>query len=149
VRQTLEKIKLLEKENSDNVDLLCNTFGDILADLLSFSLEKESFKIAREIGASIGRYIYLIDAFDDAEKDEKKKAFNPLLTKYGSAEKVKADAKIIDVTLAMHTKDALLSFNLTEKSIYTNIITNVLSLGLGKESYKTMTKTGEKNDRPL
>lgn len=144
VRFSLEEIRKAEKMKSADVDFLCSLFGKILSDTLSFGLDGENLIIAREIGASIGRYIYLIDAFDDAEKDEKSGSYNPLLIKYGSAEKVKSSAKEIDVALSMHTKDALLSFNLTEKSVYTDIITNVLSLGLGKESYRIMTKSGEK-----
>ncbi len=146
VERTLSKITSLERERCSEIDRFCEAFGEIMADTLSFGLDGKEYLIAREIGASVGRYIYLIDAIDDAEKDEKTHAFNPILEAYCSAKAVKENARTLDLTLALHTKDALLSFNLTESGEYSSIITNVLSLGLGKESYRIITKNGETND---
>ncbi len=146
IKGALSKITSLEREKNSEIDRFCEAFGEMMADTLSFGLVGKEYLIAREIGASVGRYIYLIDAIDDAERDEKAHAFNPLLEAYGSAKSVKENARTLDLTLALHTKDALISFNLAENGEYSSIITNVLSLGLGKESYRIMTKNGETND---
>lgn len=146
VEGSLFKLNSLEKGRCSEIDRFCEAFGDIMADTLSFGLEGNELILAKEIGASVGRYIYLIDAIDDAERDEKKHSFNPLLEVYGSAKAVKESARSLDVALSLHARDALLSFNLTENGEYSSIITNVLSLGLGKESYRIITKNGEKND---
>lgn len=146
IRFKLSQMSLLEKEKCSDIDKMCELFGDIMSESLSFSLASKEEKIARQIGSSIGKFIYLTDAIDDAKSDEKKHSYNPLIEKYGSYKDIYKNINEIDIVLSMYTKDALLAFNLLEKNEYTSIINNVLTLGLGKESYRIMTKMGEKND---
>ena len=41
--------------------------------------EKYSEEDLKKIGFNIGKYIYILDAYEDLEKDEKSNAYNPLL----------------------------------------------------------------------
>ena len=95
---------------------------------------------------AVGIYIYTIDAIDDLEKDEKSGAFNPLIEHFGSSKDVIKNIHAVDASLAMHIKNLVATFYLTEKSPYSEIVENILTLGLSKESYKIMTKNGDKND---
>ncbi len=149
IQNILNEMSKLEKKKSSDIDKMCELFGDIMSESLAFQLSCHCEKIARQIGSAIGRFIYLIDAIDDAKADEKKGTYNPLIEKYGSFEEVYTNIKEIDIILSMHTRDAILAFNLLNNAQYTSIINNILTLGLGKESYRIMTKNGERNDRPL
>lgn len=146
VEEKIYEISSLEATEASDIDVLCEAFGDIMARVLSFSLEGGDKITAKAIGSSIGRFIYLIDAIDDVENDAKSGAFNPLIKKYGDVKAVKENVKALDASLSMYTKNAVLAFNLLDEGEYTSIINNILTLGLGKESYRIMTKNGEKND---
>ena len=144
IKEKLDALSSLEESKSGDIDLLCEIFGDILYDFATFELEGEKKKIAGEIATSIGRYIYLADATDDLERDEKNNSYNPLIIKYGSVESVKENFNELDVAISMYAKRALLAFNLLSSSEYTRILENILSLGLGREFYRIMTKNGDK-----
>ena len=144
IRHNLEKISQLEEKNSKDIDLLCELFGEIMSKITQFSISEEKKIIANEIGSCIGRYVYLIDAIDDIDKDYKKGAYNPVLAKYDSPKEARKHFKELDVALSMYTQRALLALNLLDECEYTAIINNTITLGLGKESYKIMTKNGDK-----
>jgi hypothetical protein len=54
-------------------------------------------KALRWIGYNVGKWVYIIDAFDDIDKDIKNHSYNPLLLQYGynndGAEKFKESIK--------------------------------------------------------
>lgn len=84
-------------------------------------LQKDSTKrILQAIGYYLGRWIYLIDAVDDMEKDRKRRNFNPFLLSDN------ADTAYIESTLNHALSEALLSYGLLEKGRYDSIIQNVL-----------------------
>ncbi len=149
VRTKLAELSELEKNQSTELDKACELFGDIMSEITSFSIAEDKTPIAKEIGSSIGRYIYLLDAADDLEKDRKSGAYNPLIARYGSCKEAQDNFNEIDIALSMYTKRAVLAFNLLEENAYTRIINNTLNLGLGAEAYKIMSRNGDKNDRPL
>lgn len=63
------------------LDTLSDAFGQVLSQIFSFSLwEKEKIWLAslEKIGYEIGRFIYIVDAYDDLEQDGKRGCFNPL-----------------------------------------------------------------------
>lgn len=149
LRLKLKELRALENTNSTELDLACGIFGDIMAEITSFGFDNTTGTLAREIGSSIGRYIYLADAVDDYKKDEKTGAYNPLIAAYGSSEGVKSNLKEIDVAFSMFAKRAVLASELLDDSEYSRIINNVVSQGIGAEAYRIMTKKGDKNDRSL
>ena len=141
-KNKLSAMSQLEKEKCSDIDRLCELFGDIMSNILSYNLDEDKLSIAKEIGSNIGKYIYLLDAIDDYERDKKKKTYNPLIEKYLH----QVDKNELDKTLSMYTQNAILAFNLMDSSDFSSIINNILTLGLGKESYRIFTKNGEKND---
>ncbi|MBE6650885.1 MAG: hypothetical protein E7613_06190 [Ruminococcaceae bacterium] len=146
IRQKLCSLTELEKSREDRLDEGCEIFGEIMSDISTFGLEGESCVLAKELGESVGRYIYLIDAIDDIERDAKKGSYNPLLIKYGSSDAAKSKFKELDVAVAMFAKRAVIATDFLKSSDYTRIIENILNLGMGAEAYRIMTRNGEKND---
>ena len=146
VRKRLSELSTLENEHSPDIDKACELFGDIMADITAFGIKEKIKPIATEIGSAIGRYIYLIDAIDDLEGDAKSGAYNPLVAKYGSVSDVRLNIEELDIAMSMFTQRAVVASELLNDSEYTRIIRNILTMGLGAESYKVMTKNGGKND---
>lgn len=80
VKYNIEKLEQLEKESVHNIDVLSGCFGEILSEI--FVMKQDEWEeYLRHLGFYIGKFIYILDAYDDLESDKKKKCFNPLLEK--------------------------------------------------------------------
>lgn len=67
----------LENAGSHDLDALCNAFGALLGEV--FACKDDIWAPAlRGMGQGLGSFIYLMDAYDDLEKDAKKGQFNAL-----------------------------------------------------------------------
>ena len=78
-KQRAEKQLLTAPKDGDaDIDSAANCFGRLTAEI--FVLREDEWRdILWEMGFSLGKFIYLIDAYDDLERDRKKGSFNPLL----------------------------------------------------------------------
>lgn len=72
----------LENEEGSSFDVLAETMGNVLQEIVLFfcdfsgvCTEKENVK---KFCGHLGKWIYLIDAYDDFERDDKRNSFNPL-----------------------------------------------------------------------
>lgn len=75
----------LEKAKCDSFDQAAEPFAQMMKRLLSigcYDRDKETIKIVEWIGYNIGKWVYVMDAFDDLADDIKKQCYNPLLLKY-------------------------------------------------------------------
>lgn len=99
IRRPIEELHDLEEANCDSPDRAADCFGRILRDIASAGLEGDKKAIAEQCGYHIGRFIYLIDAYDDFSSDAASGCYNPFLAKYGSEEQVRMHAAEIRRTL--------------------------------------------------
>ena len=76
IKGRLDNISNLEKENSRDVDAVSNEFGHLMEEIFIYKND-EWEKTLRKIGFFAGKYIYFLDAYEDMEKDEKNKSYNP------------------------------------------------------------------------
>lgn len=74
----LDELNALEKTADATPDMLGSKFGELLSEVFSYEIEGSNNLIAREIGYHIGKWIYVLDAADDYEKDKKRGEFNPI-----------------------------------------------------------------------
>lgn len=80
IRTNMEKLIDFEKTGNYNIDELSGCFGRLLAEV--FVLRTDEWEMSlRKIGFYIGKFVYLLDAYDDLEQDKKKKCFNPFMEK--------------------------------------------------------------------
>ena len=73
----LDKLHAAENSDSSDIDLVAGYFGDIMAELFAI-YEDEWEEPLRHMGFYLGKFIYIMDAYDDLEKDQKSGSFNPL-----------------------------------------------------------------------
>lgn len=126
IKNQLDKLYNLEQENNLNIDLVSNTFGSIMGEIFAYKNDKYE-KELRNIGFNIGKYIYVLDAYEDLDKDYIKKRYNPFIEYIDKREelKIKVD-KLISMSLGIVGRgiDSLnLRFNL-------NIIENIIYSGV-------------------
>ncbi|MBQ7889378.1 MAG: hypothetical protein IJ356_06430 [Erysipelotrichaceae bacterium] len=75
ISQQLSKINEYEKNNETNIDAVANAFGIVMAEI--FACKKDEWhKTLYDMGFYLGKFIYLIDAYEDIEKDIKSGSFN-------------------------------------------------------------------------
>lgn len=135
----LKQICKLEDENCPDIYACANVFGKVLAVVMSHGIEDQS--VARplyEIGFHIGRWIYLIDAIDDLEKDKKQNSYNPFIA---SGEDFKEDLiEKMDFSLAIELSDADLALALLDikDQGLLHILENILQKGMPKVAKKIL-----------
>lgn len=70
-----------EKAGNEDIDKMAGIFGDIMGEI--FAVKKDEWEESlRALGCFLGKYIYLLDAYEDIEEDIKKKRYNPLKKRY-------------------------------------------------------------------
>jgi len=70
----------IEKENCKDIDKAANPTAVLLSSLFSL-LDADKGKLSR-LGYCLGRWIYLMDAFDDIDDDAKKDNYNVFLSRF-------------------------------------------------------------------
>ncbi len=85
IESTLKTISLIEDSKVDLMDDITENFANMMSEIFAHSPGEHAesqIRILREAGYNIGKWIYVIDAYDDIEKDIKKNAYNPIVIKY-------------------------------------------------------------------
>lgn len=77
IRTELAELNRLEAENCQQPDVVSACFGRLMAALFLYQQDHWSREL-ETIGMTLGQFIYLLDAADDLEKDQKKHHYNPL-----------------------------------------------------------------------
>ena len=76
----------------------------------------------------LGRWIYLVDAWDDLGEDRARNAYNPLLARFDGRPEEQAD--YVRTTLSHSVKLAISAFQLLDLGGWSPIVENILYLGL-------------------
>lgn len=132
LREQLLRLAHIERERRVSVDEPAAVFGDILAALFSAELPEEMARVARVIGAKVGRFIYIVDAIDDMARDEKSQNYNPVLLLYGKRPEQHEQQMLYDALLAC-LDDAAAALDLIdecEASPRRAVLKNILYLGM-------------------
>jgi hypothetical protein len=89
----MEELSLLEKEGCDSFDRAADPFARLMGALFDYDgparagrgpKRTDNLRYAlRRMGHCLGKWIYLIDAYDDAEEDLRRGVYNPLVLCYG------------------------------------------------------------------
>lgn len=133
----------VEEKQSAVIDEAAEPTAVMLRRIFALNEPNEDTKRIREyIGYNIGRWIYLIDAFDDLEKDKKSGNYNPFI-KSGNCDcdKIKGD-------LLMTAGEAAKASELLDIKNYKGIIDNIIYDGLYYETIKVYERR-RKNEQSI
>lgn len=126
----LSRLSAVESKADSSIDTAAEPFASLVADFCAEGIEDGSQqRILRECGYHLGRYIYIIDAYEDCTDDEKKNEFNCLNTEFGSADGVRAASDKIRLTLADSMNALCRAFDLADDCGYNALIYNIARLG--------------------
>ncbi|MBZ9609154.1 DUF5685 family protein [Clostridium estertheticum] len=156
---TKEKLLLLNTLEANHKDLcideqlsideLSHVFADLTGFIISFYYKTASFKDDLYwLGYNLGKWIYIIDAYDDLEKDIKSDSFNAINSLFNTD---KLDFKSFSISIAPRI-DFLLSTCAQQCLKYLNrlplikneaILCNILELGLMEKMDKVFNGISE------
>lgn len=74
-------IQFYENENKNvlDIDKMSGSFGNVMAEV--FAIKHDEWeKELRRLGFYLGKFIYILDAYEDLEDDIKKNIYNPLIS---------------------------------------------------------------------
>lgn len=78
LKEELKRQSALEAAGCRDIDEISGCFGNIMAEL--FAYKKDIWEPhLRRMGFFLGKYIYLLDAYDDVFEDEENKCYNPFV----------------------------------------------------------------------
>lgn len=80
IEESLAALAQCEKRRETNIDLVARCFGELMSELFVYRRDRWEEGL-RRMGFYLGKYIYILDAYDDMEKDRKHNSYNPLLQK--------------------------------------------------------------------
>ncbi|MCM1128193.1 MAG: DUF5685 family protein [Lachnospiraceae bacterium] len=72
-----------EKNLSQDIDYMAGLFGGIMGEILAVR-EDEWQEGLKSMGNFLGKFIYLLDAYEDVEEDIKQERYNPLKRKFNT-----------------------------------------------------------------
>lgn len=77
ITDNLRKLSEYEKANETNIDYVAGAFGNILSEIYVYKKDEWEADL-RRMGFYLGKFIYIMDAYEDIEEDIKKGNYNPL-----------------------------------------------------------------------
>lgn len=86
IEAKLKELYELEKAKCSSLDEAAEPFAKLMEEVFAAELFKENKDkeyLLRRIGYHIGKWIYLIDAFDDIDENAESGAYNPLIYQFG------------------------------------------------------------------
>lgn len=121
----LHELSEMEKSEEQDIDRVSGCFGKIMEEIFAYR-EDMWEPVLRRMGFFLGKFIYLMDAYDDVEDDVKKGNYNPFSTRYimeGFDEEVRQ-------MLIMMMAEVCREFEKLPIIKYTDILRNILYSGV-------------------
>ena len=131
VAEYIEGQSLAESDDNCTLDSVCDPTARALSKLLPLCSDDPSQKrVLERLGYCLGRYIYLMDAGCDIEKDIKSGSFN-VLKKYVKEGNIKEDTVLkTEPQIYFCINEAAKAFELLEIKKFKPILGNIIYLGL-------------------
>lgn len=128
VEECLVELRALEEENSPSLDRTADTFARILRASAPESGDSTRDRAMEQLLYHLGRWIYLVDAWDDLEEDRSNATYNPISARFPGAEE--ENRAYLRTTLCHSRNLASSACELLERGEWNGILENIIYLGL-------------------
>ncbi len=123
IAERLSALSRLENAKCGESDRVADIFGRLMEDVIRAApIAEQDAPVLGWMFYNLGRFIYLIDAWDDRKKDEKGKRYNPFLITPHSAEDVR-------FLLSKSLEEAGKAYDLLSPKRNAALLENILKLG--------------------
>ena len=139
IKTCLDKLSALEKEKCGSVDETADCFAKILEVLFTpdFITDEAQRRSLAWLGYNVGRWIYIIDAYNDLEKDRKNGSYNPFIYAEG------AELSRISESLTFTLENAASAYNLLEIKRNSEVTEHILYTALALKQRQILGETNE------
>lgn len=149
IEKRLMELAMLEKENCASMDAASEPFAKIMEEVIVHKPLCKNEKIEtilRWMGYNLGKWIYLLDAFDDIELDMKKDNYNPLLEFIRAKEKEVSNVpdlkekikKRVEFNLIYSLDQVRKAYELLDAKNVRSILENIVYLGMLKKTERIL-----------
>jgi hypothetical protein len=137
IKLQLDTLHNLEQNKNYNIDEVSNTFGNLMGEIFSYKNDKYEEDL-RIIGFNIGKYIYILDAYEDLDEDYKKGRYNPFIDYIDKKDELKEKVdKMISLSLGIladriDNLDIQMNAGIIENIVYSGVFLrykNILNKG--------------------
>lgn len=132
VRRNLSELSAFEAAGEKSIDLPADKFAGILA-AASDGLPERDRRIKSEFFYQLGRWIYIIDAYNDLPDDLKSGNYNPISAKYHLRNISQFNENIkneVEITLNHSLMRLSSAFELMDEHYWSALIRNIIYLGM-------------------
>lgn len=127
-REGLIRLRALEETGSPELDRAADAFAGILARAARAVPQEGERRALGQLLYHLGRWIYLMDAWDDLDEDRKKGRYNPLEARFRGQARENRD--YLEATATHSLRLAGSAASLLELGRWTPVVENILYLGL-------------------
>lgn len=127
------RLRMLESEGIATIDMFADPFANMLSNAVKIVLGEKSNKDIEDMFYYLGKWVYIIDAVDDTEKDFKNKEFNPFFVGYNYQNKDKffeERGKELEFLLRSSYNSVRNAYKNIELKFNEGAITNILWYGI-------------------
>lgn len=132
MKDSFASLNALEKDNCDSIDRVADCFASLMRDITRELIPTDD--TIDTFMYNLGRLVYLLDAVDDVEKDQKKKRYNPLLLNYGEcankADYLAKNADELSFLLNSTYNKMVACYNDMDIKLYEGVLSNTVYLGI-------------------
>ncbi len=146
ISNRLKTLSRLEKKNEKNIDKMAGLFGDIMAEIFAYRADEWEGSL-RKIGFFLGKFVYLMDAYDDVEKDSKSGNYNPFKEAFANADESEF-AEHCKSLLTLMMAECSREFEQLPILLYTDILRNILYSGVWSRYDLVTEKRSSSPDEP-
>ena len=148
LRASYEDLRKLERSDCASLDEVSHCFATLSQNFCKLVLAERTSEFAETLCYNLGKWIYLIDALDDAEKDLKRGNYNPFVAYYGVTNIQGLAARYDEIsflTYAVLNRIAQ-SFNDMNLYKYTCILKNVLFDSIREKNEQILLKLKQREN---
>lgn len=138
----LEQLSAWEKAGEQDIDKMAGCFGKIMEEMFAYR-QDEWEPTLRRMGFYLGKYIYLLDAYEDVEKDVKNGNYNPFSKTYMMEEFQENTRKLLIMMLAECCRE----FEKLPIIKYGDILRNILYSGVWVRFEEVSRKRRERQEK--
>ena len=136
------ELRTLEQSNCNSIDRVAHAFAALSADFSKILLGDQTSEYLQTLCYNLGKWIYLIDALDDVDKDLKRRNYNPFVACYGAKSVDDLKAKYDELNFEMYAvlNRIAQSYNDMNLTKYTCILNNVLFDSIRNKTKQILTR---------
>ncbi len=149
-RKLLDELCRLEKIRVPSLDETADKFALMLSDVIIRGSKNE--RVLHQMLYHIGRFVYIVDALDDFEKDCACGEYNPIAERFGIYSGTLPDnvTEEILITLEQSRVSVLRAFELIDIGDAAGVIRNIIEYGMPATVKRVIDKREKmKNERPV